>query len=246
MSKVSSLWVGSEFTLIQEISWASFVYYGHELTLYVYDLSLEVPSGVIKRDAREILPESEIFYHQGSVAAFSDCFRYKMIRDTGAMWVDSDTVCFTDKFFDDVDTVFISESKNPTIYSQGILKLPQHSQIVRDLIYESSKLKLENYNELKWGIFGPWLLTDLVNKHGLQEYGLEQELVSLYRGSYDSPKYWDPQYTDEILSMAEKAYCGTFYNSGLSLFRGFTKEDKNRIVQSSAIEVFYNKFLKKG
>lgn len=244
MSKVSSLWVGPEFTLIQKISLASFIYYGHEVTLYVYDLNLEVPRGVIKKDAREIIPESEIFYYHGSLAAFADCFRYKMIQDTGAMWVDADTVCFTDNFFDDVDTVFILEMSNPTTYAQGILKLPQHSQIVSDLVHESSRLKLENPDRLIWGSFGPWLLTDLVKKHGLQEYAIDSELVNLYSGCYDAPKFWDPKYKDEIVALSEKAYCGTFFSGGLSVFVGFTQEDKNRIVESSAIEFFYQKFLK--
>lgn len=241
MSKVSSLWVGSDLSIIHKISLASFLYYGHEVTLYVYDLDLKVPAGIIKRDAREILPESEIFYHQGSLAAFADCFRYKMIQDTGAMWVDADTICFTKNFFDDVDTVFILESQDPVIYAQGILKLPQNSAIVKDLVEQSFKIKEDLSDETVWGALGPWLLTELVNKHGLQRYGVDVEKVSLYRSMYDAPKFWDPRFKKEIIKKSKDAYSGTFYNSGLDKI-GFTQ--KNKIAKFSAIEVFYLKFLK--
>lgn len=243
VASVSSLWVGGPLNLIQKISLASFVYYGHEMTLYVYDMDLEVPDGVIKKDARKIVPENEIFYHMGKLAPFADYFRYKMMKKTGSMWVDADTICFTDDFFDDREFVFIHELTDPDMYAQGVLKLPKDSQILDDLITESSKIKKNFAEELQWGNLGPGLLTSLVNKYNLNKHAVPYQLINLVKAPRFSIQFWDPRYKNEILKKADGAYCGTFFNSALEFFN--FAHNKNVITPDSAIEYFYKKFILK-
>ena len=76
MAKFGSLWVGNPMTKIQEVSLSSFIYHGHELTLYVYDMDMKVPEGVQKAFAGDIMDESEMFLVQDTYAAFSDLFCY--------------------------------------------------------------------------------------------------------------------------------------------------------------------------
>ena len=107
MAKVSSLWLGNPLSIPHQIALSSFVYYGHEVKIYLYDMNLEVPDGVIKADANRILKEKEVFTHFGKYAAFSDLFRYAMILKTGEMWVDTDVFCFSKDFFEDAEYLFV-------------------------------------------------------------------------------------------------------------------------------------------
>lgn len=243
MASVSSLWVGGPLHLIQEISLASFVYHGHTMTLYVYDMNLKVPDGVIKKDAREIVPETEIFYHMGKLSPFADYFRYQMMKKTGSMWVDADTICFTDEFFDDREFVFIHELVEPEYYAQGVLKLPQNSQILDDLVSESSRIKNSFSEDSKWGNLGPGLLTELVKKYNLEQYAVPYPLINLVDAPRFGVQFWDPKYKNEILKKSEAAYCGTFFNSALEFFD--FADNKNVIPPDSAIEYFYKKFILK-
>jgi len=47
--KFGTLWFGNEPTLLQQISWNSYIHHGHQLTIYLYDMSIKVPKGAIKK-----------------------------------------------------------------------------------------------------------------------------------------------------------------------------------------------------
>ena len=92
------------------ISLNSFVKHGLEIHLYCYKDIENVPKGVIIKDARNILPESEIFtYKNGSYSAFSNLFRFTMLDKVGGYWVDTDFVCIKKFNFKHLNTVIVSE-----------------------------------------------------------------------------------------------------------------------------------------
>jgi hypothetical protein len=66
-------------------------------------MDMSVPDGVNKINASTIIPQDKVFTYHGQYAAFSDYFRYRMIQLTGNMWVDADTLCLTDKFFEETE-----------------------------------------------------------------------------------------------------------------------------------------------
>lgn len=251
MAKVSSLWVGSSLSVAHNIALASFVYYGHQVKLYLYDMNIEVPHGVVKADANKIIPESKIFKHFNSYAAFSDIFRYAMIIKTGEMWVDTDTFCFSSTFFDNNEYVFIEEASG--IYAGGILKLPQKSDIALSL-YENAKkiiLKKKDYvakspDDLPWDdwvIIGPGLITKWVNIYSLDKFAINHNAINLLNIHHESPvdMFWDPNFKDEALLRSRSAVSGTFFNSWLDQ----RNWNKNELTAGSAIEYFYNKFILK-
>lgn len=80
MAEFASLWVGRPLSKIEQTCLASFVYHKHSMVLFVYDMDLAVPKGVIKRDAREILTKDKIFKTDNSYGPFADMFRYNMIQ----------------------------------------------------------------------------------------------------------------------------------------------------------------------
>lgn len=98
MFVVNSFWYGSPITTIGELCIESFIKNGFEFHLWSYDPNIKVPNGCIVKDANEILDESLIFRltqgnAKGSVAPFSDWFRFKLLYEQGGTWVDMDMVC---------------------------------------------------------------------------------------------------------------------------------------------------------
>jgi hypothetical protein len=239
MASISSLWVGPAMSLVHKISLASFVYYGHKVRLYVYDLDLEVPDGVVKVDARNILPESEIFYHQDQLAAFSDLFRYCMIKQTGEVWVDADTLCLSENFFEDKEFVFIYQSATEKWeeFCGGILKIPQDHPMIDSLILDTRAKIATGLNH--WCDIGPVLITNKVNEYNLRHFGVNDRLTNMFTIYTDTVKFWDPKHTSEIIRMSKECHSATFFTGGLTA-RGI---DKNSVVPGSAIEFFYNKFI---
>jgi|GEM_PF-431030 len=97
---IQQLWVGGDLSYIELLSIRSFIANGHETHLYTYDPKMNAPLGCILKDAREILPESDIFVHsaktgrsKGSLAGFADRFRWKLVHDKGGAWADCDVIC---------------------------------------------------------------------------------------------------------------------------------------------------------
>ena len=250
MAKVSSLWIGSQLSLAHKIAISSFIYHGHNVKIYVYDKSIEVPNGVEKADANAIIKESLVFKHYDSYAAFSDLFRYALIAKTGETWIDTDTFSFSDSFFDDQEYVFIKESDN--IYGNGILKAPRDSDFIKRLYSYSKKISnTENSrnevsinNENFWGSWthlGPSLLTKVVKELSLDNFSIEKNIINLIDIHKESPIdfYWSPTPSEENIKRIGSAIAGTFFNSWLDQ-RGF---DKNLLPEGSIMELFYKKFI---
>ena len=256
MANISSLWVGQPLSIAHKIALSSFSYYGHSLKLYVYDMDLEVPAGVTKVDANTIIPKSEIFLHYGKLAPFADYFRYRMIKQTSEMWVDADTICLSDYFFEDREYVFIEEM--PDFFAQGILKMPSNSDLSNFLNERSSELIFErnesgNYHPSTWTpsdakswiYLGPALLTEAVKKFSLESYGVPAlELSGIDISVSEENPYellWNPANKDFMMERLKSSKSVTFFNSSLDM-RG-VGEYKNIITPDSMIWELYKKFL---
>jgi hypothetical protein len=203
-------------------------------------MDMSVPSGVNKIDASTIVPQDKIFTYHGQYAGFSDYFRYRMIQLTGTMWVDADTLCLTDKFFEEDEFVFIRESDY--LIAGGILKMPQDHRLTAQLNSQAEvlvpQLKKSQEKE-KWAALGPLLLTRFVKRFSLEKYAQAPEKVNVLDHWSKGSDFWDPQKTEEILGICKDAYCGTMFTGALRA-RGF---DTEQIPPAgSAIEHFARKF----
>ena len=83
---------------MEQLAVRSFLDHGHPFHLYAYEEIDNVPAGAVVHRGDEILPEREIFrcpagFGEGSVAAFADLFRYKLLLERGGWWADMDAVC---------------------------------------------------------------------------------------------------------------------------------------------------------
>jgi hypothetical protein len=159
-----SFWWGGRLTPYEWFCLQSFVRKGHAFKLYSFDSRLSVPPGVAVCDATEIFSEKEFFVYsdgpgQGSPAAFSDLFRYKLLVDKGGWWVDTDVLCLTaeipayKRFFAFQDT---------TVVNGAVLYFQPHDPIMIRCLAEALSLG----RKFRYGEIGPYLLTRVLRELG--------------------------------------------------------------------------------
>lgn len=237
MADFGALWVGGPLTKIQVLSLSSFLYYGHRVTLFLYDNLIEVPPGIIKKDAREILPEDSIFLIDGSYAGFSDLFRYQMIQKTGLIWTDVDNICLSKKIdIKDGFCVGYELAGHNEWINGAILGLPQNSDILQYLINVSTSF---DKSKMVWAEIGPELVTKSFNIFPYKQY--VQPVRAFYPVHFDSWKIlWEPTNIRKFLRSVNSSSCLSIYNH-MAKRAGI---DRNNLPEGSVIQFFYNKFVK--
>ena len=233
MANFGSLWIGNPLSKVEQTALSSIIYHGHSLTLFVYNMDLKVPRGVVKKDANEIIPESEIFKVQDSYGPFADIFRYKMIKEHGLIWTDTDSICLrSDWDFDGYILGFEEEGK----LSNSILSMPQDSELLDFLIKNSTKY---DKTKIVWAEIGPVLLTEGVERFKLSKHVKKPEAFYPIH-FWQWKKIWKKDYLQEVLDKCSGSYTIQIWNQFLNR-EGI---DKNKLPKGSAIEYFYNKFVK--
>ena len=168
---VQSLWIGSRLSTMERLSIQSFLDHGHQVHLFAYSEVDGVPAGTVVRSGEEVLPAREIFRYRkgpgkGSVAAFSNCFRYKLLLERGGWWSDLDVVC-------------LRSLKFAAEHVVGLERSPQAGSLVGTALFRASAgSPLMEYcwrasqavdrSRVTWGEIGPHLLTRAVEAVGLQ------------------------------------------------------------------------------
>lgn len=232
MANFGSLWIGNPLSKVEQTSLASFIYYGHSFTLFVYDMNIKVPSGVVKADANEIIPKSEIFKVQNSYGPFADMFRYTMIKKTGLIWTDTDSICLKHNW-NFGDYIFGFEEENRLC--NAILKIPQESKLIDFLIDNSVNF---DKSKIAWSEIGPLLVTRGVTELNLLGYAQPPEIFYPVH-FWQWRKIWLKQYKEEVLELCEHAHTLQIWNQ----FLNRQGVNKNVLPKGSAIEYLYNKFI---
>ncbi len=160
---VQSLWVGPRLTAMERLAIQSFLDNGHAYHLYCYDAIDGIPAGTTIKDGAEVLPRGDIFVYsdgfaQGSVAAFSNFFRYKLLLERGGWWVDADVVCL--RPFDMTDErLWASERTDPPgglIVSTSAIKAPAGDALIHAWAWNACRPI--NSRRIVFGQIGPRLL----------------------------------------------------------------------------------------
>jgi hypothetical protein len=160
--------------------------HGHPVSLYCYGTVDGVPEGVELRDAAAILPEDRIVRHRsGSVALFSNWFRYELLRRGEGIWLDTDVYLLA-PLGDQPNHLFGWEEDGKRL-GNAILRLPAASPILNDLLglferqtvpfwlppRERVKARFRRLRTgrtgvalMPWGTTGPRALTALARRHG--------------------------------------------------------------------------------
>ncbi|WP_313240651.1 glycosyltransferase [Sphingobacterium multivorum] len=170
---IQSLWIGDKLSNLERLCILSHLKNGHEFHLYTYSNVKDLPIGTVSKDANEIISESHIFMDSSnSVASFSDLFRYKLLFDKGGWWVDMDIICLKYYDFDD-EYCFATENGSMVDHKIGVnncvIKSPAKAEYLKEIleiVYAELKVK----NNIKWGRFGPELITQILKTYDSKEY----------------------------------------------------------------------------
>jgi hypothetical protein len=176
---VQSIWLG-RVSVMERLAIASFIANGHPFHLYSYEELEDLPAGAILMDASEVLPIDWVLRDsRGSLAGFSDVFRYKLLLEKGGWWVDTDIVCLQPWDFED-EYVFALEP-DLTVGS-SVIRVPPASDVMlhaweRSLAFRPKRPPFPR-KRLQWMALGPNLLGELVEKCGLLDRAVEPDVFN--------------------------------------------------------------------
>jgi hypothetical protein len=187
---------------------ASFPRAGAGLRVYSYDPRLGVPPGVLLEDARLICPDETLVRRYSvngkpSIATFADMFRYRMIRATGFCWVDADIVCLTKPFFAGEPYIYCrqADAVSTLLVNNAVLRLPRSEPALAELVATAeAAVDIDQ----KWGALGPFLLTPVLEKHGLYDRALDPHLCY----PIEPEQFWKPflpNYRDRVAASLQGA-----------------------------------------
>ncbi len=129
---VASLWIGTRLHYLNQICLLSHVQQGHPTTLYCTDTVENVPDGVTVKPAGEIMAIDRDLVERTSASFLSNVFRYKMIRDTGAVWIDCDAFCHR-PFPDEMTHIFAGHGFRGAL-NCGVVLIPQTGDLMDKLL----------------------------------------------------------------------------------------------------------------
>lgn len=137
-NQVHSLWIGKTLSVIELLTIHSFQKHGYVFNLWIYEpLETKLPDTVVVRDANEILPHSSVFFYEsksqfgigkGSVAGFSDIFRYKLLFEEGGWWVDMDVTCLQPL---NIDKPYFFRKHHDLLLVGNVMKAPKNAPIMK-------------------------------------------------------------------------------------------------------------------
>ncbi|HTE43181.1 MAG TPA: glycosyltransferase [Steroidobacteraceae bacterium] len=212
MTVINGLWIGPTLSPMERACVQSFLRFGHEFHLYTYDVIDNVPSGCTIRDASKIVPASEIFVHQqvegkGSLATFSDRFRYELLYQQGGWWMDMDVFCLTPTL---PDAGVVIGRQDAQLINGAVLRFPAGHVAMERAIEEARACG----SDAHWTEIGPALLTRLVTSGVLADAIFPEQVF--YPLHYS--QYWavfDPRRTAAVAERLNGAACLHLWNEML-------------------------------
>jgi hypothetical protein len=129
---VASLWIGESLHYLNQLCLASHLRQGHPVTLYCTDKVTNAPEGVTIRPAAEIMDIDMGIVAETSASFLSNVFRYKMIRATGAIWIDCDAFCHR-PFPDEWTYIFAGHGMRGAL-NCGVVGLPPQCELMDRLL----------------------------------------------------------------------------------------------------------------
>ena len=239
LDKMQGLWIGPSLSNMEKLSINSFLKNGHEYDLYTYGPVEGVPSGTVVKDANEIIPWSKAFLNRGGYSTFSDFFRWKLIRDRGSWWVDTDAVCLRPFDFDSEYVFFGGKGKpgSDDCVTSGLFKAPAGSKFTQ---WGWKVCETTDTMTMKWGECGPPLITEMVETCGLQDFIQPSKLVFPVFYTNAVKDFTDPQGYPKTYSevIFEEAYSVHLFNEMWRL----AGADKNGVYPSSIYQHLQERF----
>jgi Alpha 1,4-glycosyltransferase conserved region len=190
------LWVEGRLGPVERACMRSVLRAGHRLVLWHYFPLDGVPEGVELRDGAEVVPQARLFRHQatGSWSAFSNLFRYELLRQGLGLWLDCDCYLVRPIVWD--GGLLAGFDSNGQV-ACGVLGLPADSPLLAPLISCFDAREMPTWlplryrlrftiqrllrgrfriEQMPWGNLGPRAVTAMVEKYGLMDQVLPPEV----------------------------------------------------------------------
>lgn len=185
MKEIANFFWHGDLSLFEIKCMQSFIRAGFHVKLWSYtNLSVE---GAESCDARLVLPQEDLTrysqYHENlkdsahcSIAAFSDAFRYTLLRDFDGWWFDTDCYCLKNV------NEFIKLRQNKDI----VTGLQIDGNVACGVIYVDKSIATSAVNDLNatciaygynvpWGSIGPGMMKSIIEKNTLHNQILPSE-----------------------------------------------------------------------
>jgi hypothetical protein len=204
-------WAGSSLSLYEENCISSFL--KNRFTVNVWSFQqLSLPIGADLKNAKEFFDQDFSLKitqggKPGSIAAFSDLFRYKVLEKYGGWWFDTDCICLKDQLefkelLKNQKIVVGYESEN---YINGAVLNFINRDLAKEAFDRSMSILEEKKFNIKWGDIGPRLITRLIHENGL--------VKEIYKEDYFYPIHYkhamlalDPIHTANINEKVKNSY----------------------------------------
>lgn len=173
---IQMLWVGGPLSTLERLSITSCLANGHPVHLYTYAPLENVPAGTQLMDANEIMPCDPVMGARsgvgfGSMAPFSNRFRYKLLLERGGIWCDTDIVLVKPlTFANDLECFVATEldvpnpgEDRPNVKATNCaMQVPAGSALMRDCYAASIAVSPE---KAKWGATGVLALREQLERN---------------------------------------------------------------------------------
>ena len=198
LPRVAGLWIGGSLTWLEQLCLTSFVRMGHPTALYTYGDVGGVPDGVEVCDGNTIMANPEIYTHErsGSVALFSDVFRYHLLKNApDTIWIDTDIYAVRPL---ETGSPYAFGYETDRQMNGAVLGMPHDCEML-DLLLD---LTSDPYNipefhnqhaqerhrvakaegnpvhasEMPWGVWGPHAVTWAARKAGVADHSQAREV----------------------------------------------------------------------
>ncbi len=222
MVTANFFWHGPRLRLYERACLASFVRAGMNVQLHSFNHALAVPEGVSLRDAGALAAEDEVLSltqggKPGSIAAFTDLFRYRLFRREAGWWFDTDVYCLAGA---GAFTALEARSRGLLIGEEEPGKLNGAVLYVSD---PAIAVELEGRAAAKgkvfdWGAIGPHLITDYVRE--TPDRCTTVPMTAFYPIHYqEADMFFRPQMRETCLERTRDSLCIHLWNEILNTWK---------------------------
>jgi|TARA_B100001964_G_scaffold232784_1_gene289044 mannosyltransferase OCH1-like enzyme len=175
---VNGFWHDSELGELEKLCIDSWIKNGYEFHLWIYD-DIEVPNGVVVKNASEIVYLNQYFTYDGGVSkgtpvAFSNLFRTRLLYKLGGLYTDLDVFCLKPYDFNER---FVFSEQGDSTRNYHVATCILYSKNKGEKIFDdwSDWILSLKYETITHGDLGPNLFTKLIIDNKLEKYVLSKE-----------------------------------------------------------------------
>ena len=175
---VNGFWYGSELGELEKLCINSWIKNGYEFHLWLYG-DIEVPKGVVVKNADEIIYFNQYFTYDGGVSkgtpvAFSNLFRARLLYKLGGLYTDLDVFCLKPY---DFNKRFVFSEQGDSTHPYHVATCILYTKEMGESFFSdwTDWIIAKKNKTITHGDLGPNLITSLIEQYDYKEYVLPKE-----------------------------------------------------------------------